>query len=226
MEPPLYPPAEWFDDPQFDEPTEITVDRATGRVYGHIAAWGTCHTGYPGSCLPPPHSTSGYAYFNTGTVETKEGGLLRCGRITMRTGHTDQHVGYAQAIAHYDNTGMAAAVVRAGEDAWGIWHAGALLPHVTEQDVAELRRHPPSGDWRTIAGHHELIGTLCVNVPGYPVVRARVAAGGVTTLLAAGAPQLRALIRERQAARELLDLVARADPAAAMRVLSARARGS
>jgi hypothetical protein len=218
MKPPLYPPGEWFDDPRLAEPTPMQVDRATGRVWGHIAAWASCHTGYPSRCVPPPHSSPGYAYFHTGSVETAEGQVVHVGRVTMRTSHADQHLSAADASRHYDHTGFAAAVVRAGEDGHGIWHAGSLLPHVTEIDVAELRRHPPSGDWRIIAGRHELIGTLCVNVPGYPIPRAYVASGQVVALVAAGA------LAPWPPERELVRLLGRVDPAAAVRALAARVR--
>jgi hypothetical protein len=224
MEPPLYPPRDWFADPRLAAATPITVERATGRVYGHIALWGTCHTGYPGACVPPPHSTAGYPYFHTGQAECSDGSLVDVGRITMRTGHADLHLAAAAAAAHYDHTGFAAAIVRAGEDGYGIWHAGALLPHVTEFDLAELRRHPPSGDWRIIRGRHELIGTLSVNVPGYPVPRALVAGGQVRTLVAAGAAPLAAIAARRDLAGDLVVLLARVDHGAAMRLLVDRAR--
>jgi hypothetical protein len=217
MKPPLYPPREWFDDPQLSEPTPLTVERATGRVYGHIAPWSACHTGYPTRCVPPPRSAAAYAYFHTGQAETEEGETLAVGRITMRTGHAPLDLGAAEALAHYDHTGFCAAVVRAGEDTHGVWHAGAMLPHVSELDLAEMRRHPPSGDWRPIGRGLELVGTLCVNVPGYPVVRARVAAGAPGAVIQGWGG-----FREELDPDELIDAIAASSPALALRALARR----
>lgn len=41
---PSRPPAAWFQDPQLTGPTPLTVDD-DGRVYGHLATWGTCFAG-------------------------------------------------------------------------------------------------------------------------------------------------------------------------------------
>lgn len=215
MKPPLKPPKSWFSAPRLDGPTALTVE-ASGRLFGHVAAWGTCHTGFPGVCVQPPPSRSGYAYFHTGQVETEEGQLLNVGRITLRTRHAELRYSAQEAAAHYDHTGYCAAVVRAGEDAWGIWHAGAFLPHVSDTDVAEFRRNPPSGDWRSVNGHLELIGTLCVNLPGYPVVRASAAHGEVRTLVAAGALRL----TDEDYFFQLQRLRARVNPEGALEALS------
>jgi hypothetical protein len=76
--------------------------------------------------------------------------------------------------------------VRAGEDAHGIWVAGALTAQCDDRRVAELRRSPLSGDWRRIGNGLELVAALAVNVPGFPVPRSRVAAGVPMSLVAAG----------------------------------------
>jgi hypothetical protein len=47
--------AAWFRNPHLDGPTPLTVTD-DGRVYGHLALWGTCHTGFDGVCIEPPHS--------------------------------------------------------------------------------------------------------------------------------------------------------------------------
>ena len=76
-----------------------------------------------------------------------------------------------------------------GEDEFGIWTAGSIIPGVTPEQVAALRRSPLSGDWRRIRGKMELIRALAVNSPGFPVLRsvgnrpqALVAAGIVSPL--------------------------------------------
>ena len=49
------PPLEWFDNPELHELTPLTVSD-DGRVFGHAAAWGTCHIGIPDAFTTAPHS--------------------------------------------------------------------------------------------------------------------------------------------------------------------------
>lgn len=186
------PPAEWFADPQLTEPTPLTVTE-DGRVYGHIAAWGTCHTGIGDGCVLAPRSRTDYGYFTTGAVLTADGRQIPVGRITVGTGHASTSLGLRPAVEHYDTTGWAGAYVSAGEDTHGIWVAGMAAPGATRDHLAQLRAHPPSGDWRQVGGSLELVGILAVNVPGFPIPRARVAAGVPESLVAAGAAPLAAL---------------------------------
>ncbi len=191
---PLRPPAAWFEDPQLDGPTPLTV-MPDGRIYGHIADWRTCHTGYPGACITAPHSPSGYAYFHTGEIVTAEGSRIAVGQITLATGHAADDLDYRATLAHYDDTGTAAADVRVGEDAHGIWCAGAVRPGLSDEQIRALCAAAPSGDWRQVNGYLELVAILQVNVPGFPIPRphARLvasAAGWVQrSLVAAPAPR-------------------------------------
>jgi len=191
---PDVPPAEWFGNPVLTGPTGMVVED-DGRVYGHLAVWGTCHTGKPdGVCITPPQSQSGYAYFCTGYVRALDGdGLVDvpAGVITMNTGHASvaPNVSAQAAAAHYDNTGTAVADVAIGEDDNGIWFAGALRPNVSVEQVRQLRSSALSGDWRSIRGGLELVAALAVNVPGFPVPRVQAglaASGEQTALVAAG----------------------------------------
>lgn len=200
---PDLPPVEWFTDPGLDGPTPLQIDPESGRIFGHIATWGTCHIGISKRCTPPPRSKSDYAYFNVGalraveeipnaTLETMERKVrtVGVGHLTMNTGHASLSASMAETMAHYDNTGTVAADVAAGEDRYGIWVAGRLRPELSETDLHRLMAAPPSGDWRSRDGALELVGVLAVNVPGYPVPRARVASGAPETpfaLVAAGA---------------------------------------
>jgi 2'-5' RNA ligase len=179
------PPADWFADPALDVPTPLTV-ADDGRVYGHLATWGTCHTAFS-ECVEPPASASGYRYFHVGAVRCDDGSEVPTGRLTLDTMHAGRRLSASNALAHYENTGLAVADVRAGEDAHGIWIAGALRPDVDGDTARKLRASPPSGDWRRIGGSLELIAALAVNTPGFPVPRAMVASGHVTALQSAGA---------------------------------------
>lgn len=184
---PLAPPREWFNDPGLSEPTPVKIT-ADGRMYGHIAVWGTCHTAYPGECVAPPSSPSGYSRFHLGALLTAEGEEIAVGRITMDTLHATPSMSPAATLAHYENTGRVAADVVAGEDAYGIWVAGALRPNISAEKVRSLRSSPLSGDWRRVGRDLELHAVLAVNVPGFPVPRTHglVASGATQALIASG----------------------------------------
>jgi hypothetical protein len=186
----ITPPREWFNDPNLDGPTPLTVDGA--RVYGHLAVWDTCHIGITDTCTTPPRTATGYALFHTGEVVCADGSTVPVGKVTLGTGHADPQAGFRGATDHYDNSGTAVAVVRAYEDDHGIVVAGALCPDADAAAVAALRRSPLSGDWRRVGGNLELVAALAVNVPGFPITRpALVAAAGdmgrPESLVAAGA---------------------------------------
>jgi hypothetical protein len=181
---PISPPKEWFTDPGLTTETPLTVDD-DGRVYGHIATWDTDHVGLPFSTRPP-RSRSNYAYFHTGLLRTAEGSDVPVGQITLAGGHAPLNADAAMAVKHYDDTASAFCDVHAGEDAYGIWVAGALRPDVTASQVRAVRAAAPSGDWRPIHGRLEMVAVCQVNVPGFPVTRAMVSSGHVYALVAAG----------------------------------------
>jgi hypothetical protein len=181
---PVKPPGEWFTDPGFNQLTPLTIDNS-GRVSGHIAAWHTNHIGMAGG-IRPPRSKSKYAFFRTGTIETAEGEFVDVGQITLAGGHAPLEASVPQAVAHYDDTNSAVMDVTAGEDRHGIWVAGGLRPSVTDEQVRAVRASSVSGDWRPINGRLELVAVCAVNCPGFPIPRARVAAGAPIALIAAG----------------------------------------
>ena len=185
---PVTPPTSWFDNPQLRQATPLTVDDS-GRVFGHIAAWHVDHIGMSFGTRPP-RSKSKYAYFHTGVVRTDEGTDVPVGQLTLAGGHASLEASAAEAARHYDDTASAIADVHAGEDAFGIWVAGSLRPGVSPEQVRALRASAPSGDWRPIKGQLELVAVCQVNVPGFPIARARVASGAVMALVAAGAQVL------------------------------------
>lgn len=185
---PVVPPREWFGSPGLDGPTPITVDE-DGRVFGHVASWSTSHIGLPGS-TKPPKSRSDYAYFRTGVVRTEDGTDVPVGQLTLAGGHAPLSASASDAVKHYDDTASAIADVTVGEDRHGIWVAGALRPEARPEQIRALRASAPSGDWRPINGRLELVAVCQVNVPGFPVTRAMVAAGEISALVAAGAKPL------------------------------------
>lgn len=168
---PAAPPKEWFDDPKLTGPTPLHIGD-DGRVYGHAATWGTCHVGIGNSCTMAPKSQTSYAYFHTGEVVTADGSRLPVGRLTYGAGgHAGPNLGYRAAVEHYDSSTSLGALVRAGEDQYGIWVAGALVPEADDAAVRTMRATPLSGDWRRIGGNLEMVAALHVNTAGFPIPR-------------------------------------------------------
>lgn len=191
---PLRPKKAWFDNPGFTDGDERLVLQEDGRSYacpmtvcadgqffGHVAWWECAHTGFAGRKVTPPHSKTGYAFYLTGAgVECEDGTVVEgVGQITMGTGHAPTGYSYSEAVAHYDGGYGAVQVadVRCGEDAYGIWVAGALRPNLTDLQVREFRALSLSGDWRDRGGNLEMMAVLAVPVPGFPVRRALAASG-------------------------------------------------
>jgi hypothetical protein len=203
---PVKPPADWFVDPGFSrlEPLTVTAD---GHVTGHIASWRDDHIGMAGR-VRAPHSKSGYAFFATGVLETDDGQMVNVGQITLTGGHAPLEASVAEAVAHYDNTDSAWCDVAVGEDRHGIWVAGAVRPTVDESQFRAIRASSVSGDWRPINGSLEMVAVCAVNVPGFPIPRARVAGGQPIALVAAGTAELVELVRHGD--RTVADITAAA----------------
>jgi hypothetical protein len=123
------PNGDWFTDPLLTGPSPIVVTE-DGRIFGHLATWGTCHIGISDVCITPPSSPTDYSFFRTGTVLTTTGDVP-VGQITMGTGHANLQLNASRTVAHYDNTGTVVADVAAGEDEYGIWISGAVRASAT-----------------------------------------------------------------------------------------------
>jgi len=191
---PVRPPAAWYDDPKFTKPTPLTVTD-DGQVFGHLAQWGVCHIGIGNICVEAPHETpyegNAHPQFQVGSTVLDDGTELATGNITLAGGHADIHEGFKAAVKHYDDSKATVATVNSGEDEFGIWVAGALVPGVTDEQVAAMRSHPLSGDWRPVGLKERLVAALCVNTPGFAVMRPLVGFknGRQTGLVAAGVVQ-------------------------------------
>lgn len=216
---PTSPPRAWFDyDPDLfrryreqSDADEFGSVRVTddGRVYGYLAAWGVCHTGYHGECVTTPRSSSNYGHFRTGYVVCDDGSEVTTGPISLGGGHADLRLSGAGAVEHYDSTSTAVADVAVGEDDFGVWFTGALRPGVTDEQIRTLRGSALSGDWRPVGSSLELVAALAVNAPGFPVPRARVASGRLQALVAAGAAGVARRARQRTAGPDPVSLDAR-----------------
>lgn len=175
---PLKPPKDWFDLPEPDVLTPLTYEKS-GRVYGHLAPWGACHTGFLNGalseCVTAPESKTNYASFHLGVIETAEGDDVRVGKITYDTNHAPLAASLKAAADHYDHTGSVGAFVRARNGALGIWASGAVRSDLSPEGFRDLRANPPSGDWRSLNRSLELVAALAVPVPGFPIPRAQLA---------------------------------------------------
>lgn len=155
-------------------PTPITYDFETGRVFGHIATWRTCHVGYEGVCVTPPKMADGGAAFNRFPVETQDG-VVWAGRLTAGGRHAALSMTAGAAISEYD-VKATVAHVRAYEDEFGIAIAGVLAEGIGEGEKAIMSRRKVSGDWRETANGLSLIEVLALapgpaahSEPGFPV---------------------------------------------------------
>jgi len=196
-----------YADPRLGGPTPLTVTD-DGRVFGHLATWGTCHVGFADQCITAPSSASAYAYFTTGEVLV-DGISIPVGQITMGTGHARATLAAKPTVDHYDHTGTAIADVAAGEDAFGVWVAGRMRDTATPEQTTALRAAALSGDWRRIGGSMELVAALAVNVPGFPIPRTKSAMsrGRQSALVASG------IVRDADAVTIHVGIPPRADTA-------------
>lgn len=208
------PAADLFDAPGLTGPTPITWDWTTGRVYGHIATWATCHVGYEGVCVTPPREDEAYAWFNRFSVDTADGGSISAGRLTVGGNHAALSLSASSAMAAYDGK-TTAAYVRAYADEFGIVVAGAINPDLSGSDRAVLERRKVSGDWREIGGNLSLVEVLALSPgprassePGFPVVETHARNGRQVTLVASLGPDPAAF---RVAAVPVVDVDALAD---------------
>lgn len=167
------PPLDWFMKPDLDRLTPLTVSD-TGRVFGHIAGWESCHVGLPG-CVTPPSSYSNYSYFLQSSQTLTDGTTIPVGTLVAGPRHADAQLAFHAATQHYDDPSAAVARVTAGEDEFGIWVAGWVLPTAAPQARETFMSSPVSGDWRRVGGNLELIAVCSVNSAGFPIPKARVA---------------------------------------------------
>jgi hypothetical protein len=186
--PPVAPPRAWFQDPKLKAVTPLVVT-PEGQVYGHLASWSSCHlesNALGERCVRAPRSKNGYAGFHTGYVTTSDGTDIPTGRVVAGAPHADPVWALNPTLVHYSHSGWVGADVRAGEDQFGVWVAGALRPDVTAEQVRALKASPLSGDWRMdpTTGELELVACLAVNAPGFGIARPQALVASTGTISA------------------------------------------
>ncbi|MFJ8855105.1 hypothetical protein [Streptomyces sp. NPDC102437] len=140
------PPTEWFRNPKLTEPTKVHITE-DGQIVGHLALWNVPHVSYQGRKVYAPKSPTKYERFHGRPIHTTEG-LVEVGPLAMDTDHARLGAPAKQAVRHYESTGSIVGAVRCGEDAYGIWVTGALLPDITDDQRLRLSLADYSGDWR------------------------------------------------------------------------------
>jgi len=172
---PLVPPREWFEVPESPTPTPLTVEK-DGQVFGHLALWDTCHTGFMNGgfseCVKAPRSGSDYSFFHLGKLETDQGDVS-VGKLTYDTSHAPLTAGLQAASRHYDETGSGGAFVRTRDGNPGIWPPGAVRTDIPPEGPRDLLAILPSGDGRSLNHSFELMPSLAVVVPGFPIPRSQ-----------------------------------------------------
>lgn len=171
------------------------------RIYGQLAALDACHLNWPGQCVTPPASPSGYALFARYSLAT-DAGELPVGRVTTGLGRVgngcsccdpgilDDHacpnrMGLVAAMNHHDRMPTLADVV-IGEDDGVIWLAGLLRPNLSAEAQEVLARRVWSGDWRPAGEADELVEVLALH-HGKPGFAQRVKTSRTRSVLVAAA---------------------------------------
>lgn len=194
-EEPFRPPLRLFQPRQLRGITPLTLEPqedGTLAVFGHVADFNRPHITFSRQRVLARPSRSQYrAGFNTGALRALDDDgterTVAVGRLTYGGGHADIGMDARAAKAVYDDPDKAWAWVQASDDQFGVQVNGVVIPGTPDDRVTRALAHPPSGDWRPMDGHLELVAAHCVNTAGIPVPRALVASGAVQALVAAGA---------------------------------------
>jgi hypothetical protein len=182
---PMHPPTEWFQMARLDGPTPLRITKE-GRIYGHVAPWGSCHIGFVGQgrCVPVPRGDGEYRAFQNPKgfgrgVLTAEGTIVETGPLILDTVHPTLKWSANDAQAFYSHTGSTVGDVRLYDDEWGILACGAVRPDTPPEVVRAARASDVSPDWRPLrpGGPNELCALLCVNESGF-ITEALVASAG------------------------------------------------
>lgn len=167
---------EFFEYPQFDGPTPMTVTD-DGRIYGHVRLNGTCFqygggAGKGPRCIEPPASACNYAKFRVHGAKMDDGSIMAVGALTFGDGHVSRG-GLEASRKHYDDVATVAAKVTAGRDQYGDWISGEVVDAYRAQ-AYDLLLSPLSGHWEPDADNHNYLEMLAAHIvvtPGYSVPR-------------------------------------------------------
>lgn len=167
--------AESFANPNLTGPTPLSVTE-DGRVFGHVALWGSCYMSFGGDqnkpCISIPASQTDYERFHVHGARLTDGSVMAVGAITFGDGHRSAG-GLRASQKLYADVATMAAKVRAGEDEFGVWVAGEVLDEFRDR-ADDLLLSPLSGHWEPdldVNGNLEMLAAHVVVVPGFKVPR-------------------------------------------------------
>lgn len=164
-----------------------------GRIEGHGAGWGTCHTAFRNACVTAPNSPSGYALV---------GDAVKLYKHPRGDIHAPLYLSTEEAMEWYDRECERVGLCAVGEDDYGIWVSGETALPDGEVFL--------SGDWRVTEQGLDLISFLVVDRPGFPT--ALVASDVQSALVGAGIvvetkPDLDRRVADLEAAIQARDLL-------------------
>lgn len=182
IEIPDRPPFAWFQEPTTAPEIGTITVTDEGKFFGYVAPKNVSHRALPDQQVPLGN-VDYRRWMNKPTI-VASGERIATGAITMDCGHagTQAWVGAKHSIDHYDNACSVVATARIGENGFGVWIAGALVPGVTGYQVARMLACQLSGDWRphaTRSGWREFTAALLVPVPGFTSASMRIEGGAL-----------------------------------------------
>lgn len=170
-----------FEDPKFDRPTPLTVERTPdGRtlVYGHVAEWGSCYRAFGNHgevCRTIPRNQTDYKEFHLHGARLEDGSIMPVGALSFGEGHHAAG-GLRASQKLYADVATIAAKVRAGEDRFGVWIAGEVIDAFADR-ADDLLLSPISGHWEPDLNQRgaplEMLAAHVVVTAGFSVPRPR-----------------------------------------------------
>jgi 2'-5' RNA ligase len=169
---PDVPPDWWFDEPRDVAMATALTITDEGRLFGMLAPGGTGHRAFRDRRLTAPMGKVDYSRFLGRQTIVAGGGRRITGVITADCGHCPPAASADPAVRmqHYDNSCSVVADINIGENADGVWVAGALKHYVTAEQVSTMMGCALSGDWAPHPdkpGTMEFVAALLVPVPGF-----------------------------------------------------------
>jgi hypothetical protein len=149
-----------------EEPDELTpwqVSPDGSFVFGHLGSWEGCHTGILDRCVTIPRSHTNYARYCYSKQYTDQGHVFT-GPLLLLNGHKATRAAINEAMESMENVWANITVV---DGKFGPWACGAVLPDVTDEQLARAMSGRVSGHW--LDG--ELYAVVSVPAAGFTTER-------------------------------------------------------
>lgn len=159
----IYYPHDAFTVPEPDSYTPFQVSRDGKFVFGHLGSWEGCHTGFLDRCVKIPRSRTNYSKYCS-TPQPTDRGRAWTGPLLFLNGHKATRAAINEAMESMENV-WANIVVSDGQ--FGPWACGAVLPDITDEQLARARSGRVSGHWLS----DELYAVVSVPVSGFENTR-------------------------------------------------------